>query len=582
MEFETVFHDAELCVVGGGLAGLCGAVEAARRGAKVVLMQDRPMLGGNASSEIRMWVCGAHGKNMRETGILEEIMLENLYRNPDLNYSIWDGILYETAKREENLTLLLNCACEACEMDGNQIVSVTGYQTTTQRRHLVHARIYADCSGDSVLAPLTSAQFRVGREARSEYGESIAPETGDKKTMGMSLLIQAREYPTPSEFIPPQWAHRYTREDLAHRIPDLTNPGENFWYLELGGTRDTIRDTEEIRDDLLKCAYGVWDYVKNAPQNKEKNKNWRLDWMGMLPGKRESRRYVGDCVLTQNDVRAGGHFDDVVAYGGWTMDDHDPRGFESGGAPNIFHPAPSPYGIPYRCLYSKNVENLMFAGRNISATHAAMSSSRVMATCAILGQAMGAAAALAIREKTSPRGVYERHIAELRETLMDDDCYLPFTRREVSDLARRAKLDAAFEHLRDGFDRPTDGTDHGATVCVGEAIRYAFDEPQSVESARIVFDSDLNRLLMGVLAQRNLPANRPLDIKLARMPETLVKAYRLEATLESGETILIAEETNNRRRMRRHAVGEKVSALCLTPLKTWGAKNCHIFSFDFK
>jgi hypothetical protein len=432
MRIETSIHETDLCVVGGGLAGLCGAVAAARRGAKVVLMQDRPMLGGNASSEIRMWVCGAHGENMRETGILEEIMLENLYRNPDMNYSIWDGILYETAKREENLTLILNCACEASEMDGSRIASVTGYQTTTQKRYEVRAKIFADCSGDSVLAPLSGAEFRMGREARGEYGESIAPEAADKKTMGMSLLIQAREFAAPSTFTPPEWANRYTKEDLEHRVPDLKNPGENFWYLELGGTRDTIGDTEEIRDELLKCAYGVWDYVKNAPENREINKNWRLDWMGMLPGKRESRRYVGDQVLTQNDVRAGGHFPDVVAYGGWTMDDHDPRGFESGGAPNIFHPAPSPYGIPYRCLYSKNVGNLMFAGRNISVTHAAMSSSRVMATCAVLGQAMGTAAAIAIKENATPRGVYENHLDALQQALMDDDCYLPFTSRDIS------------------------------------------------------------------------------------------------------------------------------------------------------
>ncbi len=540
------------------------------------------MLGGNASSEIRMWVCGAHGENMRETGILEEIMLENLYRNPDMNYSIWDGILYEYAKCEENLTLLLNCACEACQMDGNRIIGITGYQTTTQKYHAVRAQIFADCSGDSVLAPLCGAAFRMGREARGEYGESIAPEIADQKTMGMSILMQAREFQKPSTFIPPAWANRYTKRDLSHRVPDLTNPGENFWYLELGGTRDTIADTEEVRDELLKCAYGVWDYVKNAPENKEKNKNWRLDWMGMLPGKRESRRYIGDHVMTQNDVRAGGHFEDVVAYGGWTMDDHDPRGFESGGAPNIFHPAPSPYGIPYRSLYSKNIGNLMFAGRNISVTHAAMSSSRVMATCAILGQAMGTAAAIAIREKTSPRGIYERHLAELRETLMSDDCYLPFARRTVSEIARTAHLDPALEALRDGFDRPVDGTTHSVSVPLGAPVAYHFDAPQFVQSVRIVFDSDLNRMLMDKLPQRNLPANRPLDLPEAHLPKTLVRAYRIEAILEGGEGMIIAQEADNRRRMRRHTVGHPIRELRLIPLETWGANDCRLFSFDLK
>ena len=185
---------------------------------------------------------------------------------------------------------------------------------------------------------------------------------------------------------------------------------ENFWYIELGGEGDAIRDAEAVRDELLRVAYGVWDYVKNAPENREKNANWRLDFLGILPGKRESRRYVGDHILTQNEVRAGGAFADIVAYGGWTMDDHDPAGFASKGAPNIFHPAPSPFGIPYRCLYSRNVENLFFAGRNISVTHTAMSASRVMATCALLGQAVGTAAAVAIQRGTTPRGVYAEHI----------------------------------------------------------------------------------------------------------------------------------------------------------------------------
>ena len=175
MEYETIFHSADLCVVGGGMAGLCAAVAAARHGAKVVLMQERPMLGGNASSEIRMWICGAHGANNRETGILEEIMLENLYRNPALNFHIWDGILLEWARREENLTLLLNCTCTSCEMSGNRIASVTGWQMTTQTWRKVEAKLFADCSGDSVLAPLSGAKFRVGREARSEFDEDIEP-----------------------------------------------------------------------------------------------------------------------------------------------------------------------------------------------------------------------------------------------------------------------------------------------------------------------------------------------------------------------------------------------------------------------
>ena len=539
------------------------------------------MLGGNASSEIRMWVCGAHGDNNRETGILEELMLENLYRNPDCNYSVWDGVILEAVQNEPNITLLLNCSCTDCSMEGDRVTSVRGWQMTTQTWHEVNAHIFADCSGDSVLAPLTGAEYRIGREARDEFDEDIEPETADSHTMGMSLLIQARETGRPSTFIPPKWAHKYTAEDLKHRVPDMTQPMENFWYLELGGMEDTIADTEKIRDELLKVAYGIWDHVKNAPENVEKNKYWTLDWMGILPGKRESRRYVGDILMNQNDVLAGGRFPDVVAYGGWTMDDHDPMGFLGDGHPTTHHAAPSPYGIPYRCLYSKNIENLMFAGRNISMTHAAMSSSRVMATCALLGQAMGTAAAVACEYKTTPRKVYEEHIELLRQYLMDDDCYLPYAVRGISEKTAAAKLDDRYEPLRNGCDRPVNGSDNGIYAEKGEVITYRLDKPCHVDSVRIIFDSDLNRKLMGILPQRNMPCNRPADMPYVSLPETLVRCYRIEATTADGSSTVIADVTDNARRHVHHDVDMAITELRLIPTETWGAEKVHIFSFDF-
>ncbi|MCJ7550626.1 MAG: FAD-dependent oxidoreductase, partial [Anaerolineae bacterium] len=420
---ENITHQVDFCVVGGGLSGMCAAIAAARHGAKVALMQDRPMVGGNASSEIRMHVCGAHGENNRESGIIEEIELENHYRNPLRNYSIWDSILYEKVRFEPNITLLLNCSCNSLEMDGDRIVSVKGWQLTTETWHTVKADLFADCSGDSILAPLSGAAFRVGREARAEFDESIEPEIADRKTMGMSCLIQVRETDRPQPFVPPTWAYVYeTDEDLPKRGHNILST--NFWWIELGGEQDSIHDTEAIRDELLKVAFGVWDHLKNHGDHG--SENWVLDWIGFLPGKRESRRYEGDVIMTQNDVSAEGRFEDLVAYGGWTMDDHHPGGFNWPGEPTIFHPAPSPFGIAYRTLYSRNIANLFCAGRNISVTHAAMSATRVMATCAVLGQAAGTAAAIAAREATTPRGVYEAHLAELQQMLMDDDCFLPW------------------------------------------------------------------------------------------------------------------------------------------------------------
>jgi len=572
MKHET--HNVDFCIVGGGMTGLCAAVAAARRGVRVALMQDRPMLGGNASSEVRMHIGGAHGKNNRETGILEEIMLESLHRNPLRNYSIWDSILYEKARFEDNITLLLNCSCNHARIDGDQIHSIKGWQSTSETWHTVGADLFADCSGDSILAPLSGAEFRIGREAESEFNESIEPAEADNKTMGMSCLIQARETDRPQCFTPPIWANTYATDDhLPNRGHSL--PGSNFWWIELGGEHDSIHDTEKMRDELLKIAFGVWDHIKN--QGDHGAENWTLEWVGFLPGKRESRRYVGDHILTQNDVRAEGKFDDLVAYGGWSMDDHHPGGMNWPGKPTIFHPAPSPFGIPYRCLYSRNMENLFCAGRNISASHAAMSSTRVMATCAILGQAVGTAAAVAIHDGLLPRGVYQEKIMELKQALMEDDCYLPWNKREIPTLTANAKLTASEgepEPLRNGIDRPVGDADNGWTGNPNSWVQYTFNSPEHIGGLRFVFDSDLNRKGL------NMPSSYPLNVEPVVVPKTMIKAFRIEAIDENGIWNVIAQEKSNYQRLVRIKTDIKTQAVRFIPESTWGDSNFHVFAWD--
>ena len=574
---KEITHHTDLCVVGGGLSGLCAAVAAARHGARVALMQDRPVLGGNASSEIRMWICGAHGDHNRETGILEEIELENLYRNPYPSYSIWDSVVYETAKQEPNITLLLNCACNELGMHGDRIAWIKGYQSTAETWHTVEAPLFADCSGDSVLAPLCGADFCIGREARAEHDEDIEPEIADKKTMGMSCLIQARETGRPQPYIPPKWAHTYASEDdLPNRRHD-PGSGTNYWWIELGGEDDSIYDTEELRDELLKIAFGLWDHIKN--QGDHGADNWTLEWVGFLPGKRESRRYLGDHIVTQNDVRAEGRFHDLVAYGGWTMDDHHPAGFCYPGQPTIFHPAPSPFGIPYRALYSRNVDNLFFAGRNISCTHAAMSATRVMATCAICGQAIGTAAAISTREQVTPRGVYQSHLAELQQALMDDDCYLPFNRRQVPELSIQAQLSASAgdpEPLRNGLDRPLDGQDNGWAGETGAWVEYRWQQPVHLGQARLILDSDLNR------KARNMPCRFELDAPLRHTPSCMTKALRLEALDTDGQWQTAARVDGNYQRLLLISLDVTTRALRLVPEETWGAKQAHLYAFDVR
>ena len=584
--FKEVRHHVDLCVVGGGLAGMFAAISAARNGISVAIMHDRPVFGGNASSEIRMWVGGAQGKNNKETGLLEEISLENLYRNPYKIYSIWDSILYEKVKMESNITMLMNCSCNDAEMNGSRIRSIKGWQLTTQTWHIVEAKHFADCSGDSVLAPLTGAEFRWGREARSEFDEDIAPETEDKMTMGLSCLIQARQTADKRSFIPPAWANKYTKEDLPYRIPDLNKPSENFWYMELGGTQDTIHDAEEIRDELLKVAFGIWDYIKNSGDCDAEN--WELDWVGFLPGKRENRRYVGDYIMTQNDVRSEGRFDDLVAYGGWSMDDHHPEGIRYRGKPTTFHPAPSPYGIAYRCLYSKNIENLFFAGRNISTTHSAMSSTRVMATCALMGQAIGTAASIAAREDLTPRQIYEQKINDLKQNLMEDDCYLPWNIRQIPEVSKNAKLSTSEgdgEALRNGIDRPINEDDNGWYASIGCWAMYEFDDLIEISKIRIVFDSDLERNTISLrytTHKTQMQCNIFSDMDPGTVPLTMVKKFVVEALDENGKWTVIKSESNNYQRLVTIKSDMNARAVKLTVLETWGAEKVHVFSFDVR
>lgn len=569
-------HQAEVCVVGGGMAGLCAAIAAARNGARTVLVHDRPMFGGNASSEVRMWICGAHGKHNKETGILEEIQLENLYRNPSLNYPIWDGVLYEAAFFQPGLTPLLNCSCTDAHTEGDRITAVRCWQLTSQTWHTIEADHFIDCSGDSILAAVTGAEFRVGREARDEFGEDIEPSAPDEKVMGNSLLIQLRRTDEPQPFTPPKWAYRFERpEDLPHRIRGVN--GTNFWWIEVGGCDDTIKDAERIRDELMKIVYGVWDYIKNVAPEREQARNWAIEWLGVLPGKRENRRYVGDHILTQNDISGGDTFEDTVAFGGWTMDDHHPAGILYPGKPTIHHPAPSPYGIPYRCLYSRNIANLMFAGRNISVTHAALSSTRVMATCAVIGQAAGTAAALCTKHECRPRELYPKHIHELQQTLLYDDCFLPGFTRSASSLAQRAELRGGGEHLErliDGMDRDREGEPHAWEGAIGEPVEFHWPEPVRIGGVRFVFDSNLDN-------NKRMPCAYPQKGDRCMVPGSLVKSYRLEALDEDGQWHAVHREACNYQRLVCVSLDDRRAvALRFVPEATWGDERVRVLACE--
>ncbi len=600
-ELKKVNHKVDLCVVGGGLGGIFTAISAARHGAKVVLMQDRPVLGGNASSEVRMWVSGAGSRvrHLQETGIMEEILLENMHRNPSRNFSIWDALLYEKVKFQDNITLLLNCACCDAEMDGDSIKSVTGFQLTTYTWHTVEAKIFADCSGDSILAGLTGAEYMVGREDKSKFGESMAIDVADKRTMGMSLMIQAHETDRKIDFMPPKWAYVFnTDEEMNNKPHDcLEKINTNFYWIELGGEQDSIHDTEEIRDELLKIAFGVWDHIKNHGDHGADN--WELDWIGFLPGKRESRRYVGDYIMTQDDVKGARIFEDTVAYGGWQIDNHLPGGFWMTGSEESHlqkYRLREPYGIPYRSLYSKNISNLMFAGRNISASHLAFATTRVMATCGVIGQAVGTAAAVAIKRGVLPRGVNE-YIAEVQEILLEDDCFLPKFRRKMPELTCKAQLTAEYGDpsvLQNGLDRKIWGNDNGYWGICKRAITYTFPEKTFVNGFRIIADSDLDReYTEGNPDALNISTTlfRRADYNHTTFgfPKCLMKSFDVEILQDNGEWKTVYTENNNIQRMIRGEIKESTTAVRLIPKTThfsetlwsdYGSSQVHLFAFD--
>jgi len=451
----------DVVVAGGGLAGVCAAIAAARHGCHTALVQDRPVLGGNSSSEIRVPPGGAATPNpwARETGIVEELQIENIARNHDpvwegMMNSTWDLILYEWVRREPNLRLFLNTSVRDVEMATNEtITALLCAQLGSGLTLRLAASFFIDCTGDGTVGWAAGAEFRMGREARHEFGESLAPEEADSKTQGSSLLFRARDIGRPVSFTPPPWAEKYpTEESLLCRGQYRLNQREyaGYWWIEVGAPFDTIRENEAIRDELLRHLLGVWDHIKNTGDHGAEN--MVLDWIGMVPGKRESRRLMGDHILTENDLRSHPLFPDRVAYGGWFIDVHTMGGILARNEPPealCGNPDLSdqlciePYSIPLRCLYSRNIQNLFMAGRNFSCTHIGLGSPRLMLTCALMGQGAGTAAAMCVQKGITPRSLCAQHIGELQQTLLRDDCFIPdMANEDPDDLARLAAVTA--------------------------------------------------------------------------------------------------------------------------------------------
>ncbi|MBI5396567.1 MAG: FAD-dependent oxidoreductase [Verrucomicrobia bacterium] len=466
----------DFVVVGGGYGGVGTAVQAARLGMKTALIQNRPCLGGNASKEIQVGPGGAspHSSKFRETGICEEIA-EGLYQ-PGM--SNWSDAIDLMIKDVPNLTIHFNTEGTRAVMDGKRrIAAVEAEHVVTGKRYRFEAPLFADCTGDGHIAFTAGAEFRVGQESRDEFGEDIAPEKPNKNTMGTSIIHRSHWMPTPQPFKPPPFAVKFTAEHFTKRKLNLV---QGTWWIEYGGMIDTIRDAEEIRDELIRVIFGAFDWAKNHdPENREKNANYKLAPVPTVGGKRESRRFIGDYILKQQDLQGATMFPDRVAFGGWPIDLHPSPGiYGKDIPPAIFNHLSKVYSLPYRILYTRDVDNLFLAGRHVSLTHVALGSPRLMQTIGAMGQAVGAAASLCKKYGELPRGINLKHIAELQHLLLRWDAYIPeIANEDAGDLCRGAKVSAS-SALPDGSlgffgTEPTPGKDAPMTTARGQKIGTA-------------------------------------------------------------------------------------------------------------
>lgn len=453
--------DAELCIIGGGMAGTCAAITAARQGVKTVLIQDRPVLGGNASSEVRLWILGATshlGNNnrwARESGVINEILVENVYRNPEGNPIILDMILLEMVNKEPNITLLLNTAVyDLIKGGGNKIECVKGFCSQNSTNYIVHSLYFCDASGDGIVGFLAGAAFRMGAENKIEFNEPMAPNAEYGELLGHSLYFYSKDTGTPVTFIAPEFALDVKKYIPRYKDFDVNAHGCKLWWVEYGGRLDTVHDSEGIKWELWRIIYGVWDYIKNSGKFPQAE-NYTLEWVGTIPGKRESRRFEGDYMLSQSDIIQQKKHKDVVAFGGWAIDLHPADAIFSEKEPcNQWH-SKGIFEIPYRCLYSKNIPNLFLAGRIISVSHVAFGATRVMATSAYIAQVIGSAAALCKQLNKNPAALYhDKHISSLQQLLMQNDQFLPnHSLIDKHDLVHKAQISASSALRFDGFNK---------------------------------------------------------------------------------------------------------------------------------
>jgi hypothetical protein len=551
----------DVVVAGGGLAGFCAAVAAARNGANTCIVQNRPVFGGNSSSEIRVTPHGACAFHAyaRETGIISELLIaeraanhEEIFENGWTN-SVWDLTMYNMVQATPNLTAYLNANVEEVIVQPDQrIKSIRAIVQNAETKLDIEGEIFIDCTGDGLIAHLAGCEWRMGTEGRSEFNEPHAPEKASNDVMGNSIHFKTKNVGKPVPFIAPNWARKYDDAGFFYkqgRLPKEERGG--YWWIEIGVPFNTITDNEAIRHELTRHALGVWDWMKNKdPRMKVITENYALDWIGQVPGKRESRRIMGEYLMTEHDPQNCTAFYDEIAFGGWFIDLHTPGGLlahHSEPASNENYSTFSeyavksyagPYGIPLRCLIAKDVENLMMAGRNVSVTHAALGTVRVMNTCALMGQAAGTCAALCVENGIPLKNAPQQLIKTIQQTLLRNGCFLLNQKNEDPlDVALKAKVTASSESLMYGAEPDSPFFSNGLKVWRDQP-QYQNECLETVHGQLIAVAS--SKLEWIELLLENL-SNEPQQVAVSLKKVQHIWDYRLAGNFEMAATWLEVE-----------------------------------------
>ncbi len=560
MKLPLHTSEFELVVCGAGMSGIVAALQAARMGVKTALINDRGVLGGNAGPEVRIHICGANGTsefNMYsdEGGILGELLTENRYRNPQGNVYLWHDILLDAVLLEENLTLFLNTYIDTVNMNNNSIESVEGTQSGSEKRHLIKGKVFVDDTGDGTIGYLSGAEFMYGREKRARWNESIAPEKEDEGVLLSSMSFYSKDFhrdmvynqPEYSKDIKPQFEAALPTRVIPNRIPmDSRYDGFRFqWYYETGAGRHQTFDNELIRLDHAKLVSNIWNEIKN--NSNFDAKQYDLEYISPVLGKRESRRIIGEYILKQQDVALQSDYDDCIGHGGWSIDLHSAGGFYSGELINIHYYLRGIYKLPFRICVARDVDNLMVASRCASFSHVALGTARVMGTLCMLGQASGVAAVLCKKHNVLPKDVADSYVDELKQLLQEKDQFV-FEKKPVLKALAESKITAettfngCLKHTEDfkrldktiGVSLPIDENSDQVTFFIkaekDTELKFSIHKPSKPENYGpeiLVFSDKV------VISKSDKP--QPVLINL-NINENLDKVF---ITIEKNEEILI-------------------------------------------